>query len=63
MIMRLINRAVLLVIPLWLVAAGCSHKAAPPVVPPPEVATVTVAPQPVVLTTELSGRTAPYRIA
>ena len=61
--MRLINRAVLLVIPLWLVAAGCSHKAAPPVVPPPEVATVTVAPQPVVLTTELSGRTAPYRIA
>jgi membrane fusion protein, multidrug efflux system len=29
----------------------------------PEVATVTVAPQPVLLTTELPGRTAPYRIA
>jgi membrane fusion protein (multidrug efflux system) len=63
MIMRSINRAVFLAIPLWLVAAGCSRKAAPPVIPPPEVATVTVAPQPVVLTTELSGRTAPYRIA
>jgi membrane fusion protein (multidrug efflux system) len=57
------NRTVILIFPLCLVAAGCSRKAAPPVVPPPEVATVTVAPQPVVLTTELSGRTAPYRIA
>ncbi len=45
-----------------LMFAGCARKA-PPVVPPPEVATVTVAPQPVVLTTELSGRTAPYLIA
>jgi membrane fusion protein (multidrug efflux system) len=63
MIMRSMNRAVFLVIPLWLVAAGCSRKVAPPVMPPPEVATVTITPQPVVLTTELPGRTVPYRIA
>lgn len=31
--------------------------------PPPEVVVVTVAPRPVVLTTELAGRTAAYRIA
>jgi membrane fusion protein (multidrug efflux system) len=44
-------------------AAGCSRaaKQAPPSAP--EVATVTVAPQPVVLTTELPGRTAPFLIA
>jgi membrane fusion protein (multidrug efflux system) len=29
----------------------------------PEVATITVAPQPILLTTELPGRTSPYRIA
>ncbi len=46
-----------------LLFAGCGRKAAPPVAPPPEVATVTVAAQPVVLTTELSGRTAPYLMA
>ena len=34
-----------------------------PVMPPPEVATGKVAPQPVELTTELPGRTSPYRIA
>jgi len=39
-------------------------KPAPPMqMPPPEVAVVTVAPQPVVLTTELPGRTTPYRIS
>jgi membrane fusion protein (multidrug efflux system) len=46
-----------------LMFAGCGRKVAPPAVPPPEVAVVTIAPQPVVLTTELSGRTAPYLIA
>jgi len=42
---------------------GCDRQpqAAPP--PVPEVATVTVQPQQVVLTTELPGRTAPYSIA
>lgn len=46
-----------------LLFAGCARKVAPPVVPPPEVAVVTIAPQPVVLTTELAGRTTPYVIA
>ena len=36
---------------------------AAPAAPPPEVATVTVALEPVLLTTELPGRTSPYRIA
>jgi membrane fusion protein (multidrug efflux system) len=36
---------------------------APPPFPAPEVATVTVTPQPVELTTELPGRTSPFRIA
>lgn len=44
-------------------SSGCGRKVAPPVMPPPEVATVTVAPQPVVLTTELPGRTSPFLIA
>ncbi|HUK82928.1 MAG TPA: efflux RND transporter periplasmic adaptor subunit [Verrucomicrobiae bacterium] len=48
---------------LMLIAAGCSRapKQAPPAAP--EVAVVTVAQQPVVLTTELPGRTAPFVIA
>ena len=49
---------------LVVVVTGCERKkAAPPVMPPTEVATVTVAPQQVVLTTELPGRTAPFLIA
>jgi len=44
---------------------SCSRTQAPP--PPaamaPEVVTVTVTPEPLLLTTELPGRTAPYRIA
>lgn len=48
---------------LALIGAGCGRKAAPPTMPPPEVATVTIAPQTVVLTTELPGRTAPFLIA
>lgn len=45
-------------------AAGCERKAATSIVPPPaEVVVLTVAPQSVVLTTELPGRTAPFLIA
>jgi membrane fusion protein (multidrug efflux system) len=45
-------------------ASGCeSEQAAPPRSEPPEVATITVRPQPVVLTTELPGRTSAYRVA
>lgn len=42
---------------------ACSRSAAPPPAAPPQVATVTVARQSLALTTELPGRTAPYRIA
>jgi len=55
--------------PVWLLltlaAASCSRapQTPPPMMGPPEVATVTVAPQQVMLTTELPGRTAPYLIA
>ena len=43
---------------------GCDSQAKAPQSPsPPEVATVTVSPQPVVLTTELPGRTSAYRVA
>ena len=49
---------------LLIAASGmsCSRKQATPP-PAPEVATVTVARQPVLLTTELPGRTSPYLIA
>ncbi len=45
--------------------AGCSRAPQQPqgALPPPEVAVVTVATQPVTLTTELPGRTSPYLIA
>lgn len=46
--------------------AGCSQQGdatAPPQAPPPEVAVITLKPQSIVLTTELSGRTAPCLIA
>ncbi|MCL4179651.1 MAG: efflux RND transporter periplasmic adaptor subunit [Verrucomicrobia bacterium] len=42
---------------------SCSRIQAPPPAPVPEVATITVTPQPILLTTELPGRTSPYRIA
>jgi len=47
-----------------LIAAGCSggNKSAA-TLPLPEVAVVTVTPQPLVLTTELPGRTSPYLVA
>lgn len=44
-------------------AAACSRKPAPPPPKPVDVGTVTVAPERVVLTTELPGRTAPYLVA
>lgn len=53
---------------LWLLLplaiASCSRgPQGPLMMAPPEVATITVAPQPVTLTTELPARTAPYLIA
>ena len=42
---------------------GCERQQAPPPPPVPEVATVTVQPQQIVLTTELPGRTSPYMVA
>ena len=49
-----------------LLMTGCDDQKAvgtPPQAPPPEVGVVTIAPQRVVLTTELSGRTAPHLVA
>lgn len=46
-----------------LLLTACNRQPTAPSAPPPEVATITVAPRPVALTTELPGRTAPYRIA
>jgi membrane fusion protein (multidrug efflux system) len=44
--------------------SACKRQAAAPAAPPPpEVATITVAPRRLLLTTELPGRTSPYRIA
>ena len=44
-------------------ALGCGEPAAPPPPGPPEVGVVTLAPERVVLTTELPGRTTPYLVA
>ena len=48
-----------------LFTTACSRPVSQQTAPPaaPEVAVLTVAPRPLVLTTELPGRTAPYRIA
>ncbi|MFH2012345.1 MAG: efflux RND transporter periplasmic adaptor subunit [Pseudomonadota bacterium] len=46
-----------------LLLVGCEQRKPPPPPPVPEVATVTVQPQQVVLTTELSGRTSAYLVA
>jgi membrane fusion protein (multidrug efflux system) len=48
---------------LGLLAAACNRQVQPPPPPVPEVATVTVGRQRVALTTELPGRTSPYRMA
>jgi membrane fusion protein (multidrug efflux system) len=45
------------------VLCSCSKPKSSPPAPVPEVATLTVTQQPVLLTTELPGRTAPFRIA
>ena len=57
------SKAPLLALASGLLLTACKpqqHATAPPT---PEVATVTVTRQPVLLTTELPGRTAPFRIA
>jgi membrane fusion protein (multidrug efflux system) len=50
-----------------LLLSGCNqppgNSAAPAAPPPPEVGTVTIVARPTTLTTELPGRTVPYRIA
>lgn len=46
-----------------LVLTACNRPPQAPPPAPPEVATITVTRRPVLLTTELPGRTAPYRIA
>lgn len=67
--MQRMSRATLLVsvgiLSLSLSLGGCGKKNAggPPPSGPPEVAVLTVQPQSVTLTTELSGRTAPWQVA
>jgi len=46
-----------------LFAGGCDPQKAPPPPSVPEVAVLIIAPRPQLLTTELPGRTSPYRIA
>jgi len=60
---RVDSRAVLAAVLCGLVVTGCNRQPPAPQFPPPEVATVTVAVQSVLLTTELPGRTSPYLIA
>lgn len=48
---------------LLLAACGKGETTAPAAPPPPQVSVITIAPQPVTLTTELAGRTAPYLVA
>ena len=53
-----------LVVAVVALASGCGReRAAPPPAPPAEVGVVTLAPERVVLTTELPGRTSPYLVA
>lgn len=56
-------QTVLSVLACGLVLTACKPQQQAAAPPPPEVATVTVTQRPVVLTTELPGRTSPYRIA
>ncbi len=57
-------RAVLALLICGLSITACNRKGQAPQAPPiPEVATITVVRQPIMLTTELPGRTTPYRIA
>jgi len=65
----MLNTRTILLVPLFsalLLTTGCNRQetaGAQPQAPPSEVAVVTIAPQSVVLTTKLSGRTAPHRVA
>jgi membrane fusion protein (multidrug efflux system) len=52
---------VLMALTIWLGGCGPGQQATP--TPAPEVATVTIEPRQVELTTELPGRTSPYRVA
>ncbi|MGO8928489.1 MAG: efflux RND transporter periplasmic adaptor subunit [Limisphaerales bacterium] len=56
-------RTVLMALFCGLLLTACNRQVQAPPTPVPEVATVTVARQQVLLTTELPGRTSPYRIA
>jgi membrane fusion protein (multidrug efflux system) len=58
---RLLSITAVLSVALFL--QGCGQQESPPAPPVPEVATVTVQPQQVVLTTELPGRTSAYLVA
>lgn len=53
----------LLLLALGALSTSCSRRQAPPPATVPEVATLTVVTRPILLTTELPGRTSPYRIA
>jgi len=52
-----------LILASFVLTAACSHKSAPPPPPPPEVAVLTLRTQPVVIVTELPGRTTAFRVA
>jgi membrane fusion protein (multidrug efflux system) len=61
---EMVKRMVVLMVLLsGLLLGGCEHRQPPSKPPVPEVATVTVRPQQVVLTSELPGRTSPYLVA
>jgi membrane fusion protein (multidrug efflux system) len=47
----------------FVLTAACSRHSAPPPPPPPEVAVLTLRAQPVVIVTELPGRTTAFRVA
>ncbi len=58
------TKAILGLFSISVLLTGCNHPSdtmGPP--PVPEVSTVTIQPQPVMITTELPGRTTPFRIA
>jgi membrane fusion protein (multidrug efflux system) len=60
------TNTLLIIVAIALAATGCqeaSRPAGPPAQPPAQVGVVTLVQQPVTLTTELPGRTSPYRIA
>lgn len=57
-----IRPGVVLIVAVALTACGAKKEAAPPP-PPPAVKVVTLTPQSVTITTDLPGRTVPYRVA